>query len=333
MNSLAKDTFRLRTNDVVNKNSKLTVKSKQRLSKTKSENTLRAYESDWKDFADWCTHNNVPALPAAPETLVNYLSYLTDHEIKANTLSRRISAISENHKATGYIDDNPCRGGLVRSALDAIRREVGTYQQGKTPIVIETLTDLSRYFDLSTLSGIRDRALLFIGFMGALRRAELVSIDMEDISFSEAGIIILIKRSKKDQDGHGEDVAIPYNKSNYRLCAVTALKEWIAAAGIKTGSIFRPITKYQSIKKERLTNQSVALIIKKYAALAGYDAKQFAGHSLRRGFATSAAQHEVDERSIMNQTRHKSEKMVRRYIEQGNLFRNNPLKKMFDTTE
>ena len=142
------------------------------------------------------------------------------------------------------------------------------------------------------------------------------------------GIIILISKSKGDQDGRGEYVAIPY-ASNHNICAVTALKNWINELPDKSGPLFRPLNKHKQIRNQRLTSQSVALILKKYVALAGFNPDDFAGHSLRRGFATSAAQHDVDERNIMQQTRHKSEKMVRRYIEQGNLFKNNPLHKMF----
>ncbi len=319
--------FVLRDNEFIEKNDKLSEKSKKRMKKSKANNTLRAYEADWRDFYDWCSYRKLQVLPAEPETIVNYINDLADNA-KANTVSRRISAISENHKAAGYEDDNPCRGGLVRNALDAIKREKGTMQRGKSPLLFEDLEDIVPYFDTSDVGGVRDKALLLTGFMGAFRRSELVRIDIEDLTFVREGVIILVHQSKGDQEGQGEHVAVPYN-SNPNVCAVTALKHWINVAQMHSGPLFRPLNKYKQIRDRRLTDKSVAIIVKKYASMAGYSADDFAGHSLRRGFATSAAQHDVDERTIMQQTRHKSEKMVRRYIEQGNLFKNNALNKMF----
>lgn len=320
--------FLLRNNNFIQNNKKLSMKSKLRLQKSKANNTLRAYESDWLDFYDWCVHRNLQPLPAEPETIVNYMNDLADHA-KANTVSRRLTAISENHKVAGYIDTNPCRDGLVRNALDAIKREKGTMQRGKTPILLEDLQQIVACFssDSADIAAIRDKALLLVGFMGAFRRSELVQIDVEDLSFTKNGVLILVEHSKGDQEGQGVQVAIPYS-SNSSICAVTALKAWIHNAQLTSGPLFRPLNKYKQIRSRRLTDQSVALVVKKYVSLAGLNAANFAGHSLRRGFATSAAQHDVDERSIMQQTRHKSEKMVRRYIEQGNLFKNNPLNKM-----
>ena len=315
--------FVLRENDFIKNNDKLSEKSKRRMKKSKAENTLRAYEADWLDFYDWCSHKSFCALPAEPETIVNYINDLADNA-KANTVSRRLSAISENHKAAGFEDENPCRAGLVRNALDAIKREKGTIQRGKTPLLFEDLQELSVHFDTSTLGGLRDKALIITGFMGAFRRSELVRIDVEDLTFTREGVIILVHQSKGDQEGQGEYVAIPYS-SNPQVCAVLSLQAWIKLAKLRSGPLFRPL----KLPNQRLTDKSVALILKKYVALAGLKSLDFAGHSLRRGFATSAAQHDVDERTIMQQTRHKSEKMVRRYIEQGNLFKNNALNKMF----
>lgn len=319
--------FVLRKSHYIEKNQKLSAKSKRRLQKSKADNTLRAYEADWLDFYDWCGHLGLQALPAEPETIVNYINDLADHA-KANTVSRRISAISENHKAAGYVEHNPCRGGLVRNALDAIKREKGTIQKGKAPLLLEDLQAIVPCFDLSDISGVRDKALLLTGFMGAFRRSELVKIDVEDLTFTRDGLIILVHQSKGDQEGQGEYVAIPYN-FNSSACAVVAVQNWLNHSLIKQGPLFRPLNKYKQVRQQRLSDKSVALIVKKYAGMAGFNAEDFAGHSLRRGFATSAAQHDVDERTIMQQTRHKSEKMVRRYIEQGNLFKNNALNKMF----
>lgn len=320
--------FFLRQNTSIQTNKKLTQKSKRRLQKTKAENTLKAYEADWRDFAFWCNNNHLDVLPAEPETIVNYLNDLADHA-KANTVSRRLSAISENHIAAGFAEDNPTRSPLVKGAIEGIRREKGTMQRGKMPILAEDIADFSTLFAADDIIANRDKALLLLGFAGAFRRSELVSLRYEDLTFTREGLIILLAHSKGDQLGEGSYVAIPYNNDR-SICAVTAVRNWLNVSQIKNGPLFRPFKKNKTLRDMQLSDKSVALIVKKYAELSGLDKKDFAGHSLRRGFATSAAQHDVDELSIMRQTRHKSEKMVRRYIEQGDMFKYNPLKKMFN---
>lgn len=319
--------FALMNTEMINRNSKLSAKSKRRLQKSKSANTLKAYLADWNDFDYWCQTNKTNSLPASAETVVNYINDLADHAT-ANTIARRLSAISENHRAAGYVTDNPVISPLVKSSLAAIKREKGIVQHPKDPLLLEDLAVLEPYFAPFGITGIRDKALLFLGFSGAFRRSELVALRYDDLTFSPEGVTIRIKRSKADQEGHSELIAIPY-RSDRDLCAVTALQRWLHYAPITGGPIFRPISKTKKIGITQLTDTSVALIIKKYTALAGFDPKRFAGHSLRRGFATSAAQHDVDERQIMKHTRHKSEKMVRRYIAEGNLFKENALNKMF----
>ena len=319
--------FVLRENNTIEQNAKLSEKSKRRLKKSKSDNTLKAYEADWNDFSAWCKYNALTDLPAEPETIVNYINDLAD-DAKANTVSRRVSAISENHIAAGFQAKNPARSGLVRSALDAIRREKGTMQRGKSPILMEDIEELTLCFTADDIVAIRDKALLFLGFAGAFRRSELVNIQVEDLTFSTEGLIVLIAQSKGDQFGEGNYVAIPYAPSE-SLCPVTAVQHWLEVSGLHKGPLFRPFKRNKELRQAQLSDKSVALIVKKYIALSGLDPADFAGHSLRRGFATSAAQHNVDEYTIMKQTRHKSEKMVRRYIEQGNMFKHNPLNNMY----
>ena len=323
-----KDNFMLIKNARIENNERLSLKAKRRLEKSKADNTLKAYACDWSDFSDWCEHHGVSDLPATPETIVNYINDLAD-DAKANTVSRRVTAISENHIAAGFSGrHNPAKDGIVRAAMSAIRREKGTFQRGKSPILMETLYLLADLFDEEKLSGLRDKALIFLGFAGAFRRSELVRIQYEDLSFTPQGLIIFVAHSKGDQLGHGEQIAIPY-APQAEICAVRALKKWLDTAQIHQGPIFRPVTKVQSLRNTQLSDKSVALIVKKYVRLAGLDEHLFAGHSLRRGFATSAAQHDIDALTIMRQTRHKSEKMVHRYIEQGNIFKDNALNRMF----
>ena len=310
---------------------RLSEKSRRRLENAKAANTIKAYDADWRDFVDWCQHHEAAALPAEPETIVNYLSDLADADaaIKANTVARRVTSISESHIAAGYDRErNPAKAGIVRAAVAAIRREKGTFQRGKAPILLETLSLLSDGFSGDDLGTKRDRALILLGFAGAFRRSELVGVEIKDLTFTPQGLILFIPRAKGDQLGKGSTIAIPYAPEP-RICAVRAVRDWIEAADLTDGPLFRPLTKAGTLRAAALSDKSVALIVKKYAALAGLDPKEFAGHSLRRGFATSAAQHDVDTLSIMRQTRHKSEKMVHRYIEQGNLFKENPLNRMF----
>ena len=319
--------FVLRENNAIEQNAKLSEKSKKRLKKSKSDNTLKAYEADWNDFSAWCKYNALADLPAEAETIVNYINDLAD-DAKANTVSRRVSAISENHIAAGFQAENPARSGLVRSALDAIRREKGTMQRGKSPILMEDIEELALCSAADDIVSLRDKALLFLGFAGAFRRSELVNIQVEDLTFSAEGLIVLITQSKGDQFGEGNYVAIPYAPWE-EICPVTAVQHWLEVSGLHKGPLFRPFKRNKELRQAQLSDKSVALIVKKYIALSGLDPADFAGHSLRRGFATSAAQHNVDEYTIMKQTRHKSEKMVRRYIEQGNMFKHNPLNNMY----
>lgn len=326
-----REDFYLLDNEVINSNDILTAKSKLRMQKSKADNTIKSYSADWNDFADWCEMKKVSALPCLPETIVNYINDLAD-DAKANTVSRRITAISENHIAAGYSSNNPAKEGMVRNAMRAIRREKGTFQRGKAPILLETVELLANCFHDESLPSLRDKALLLLGFAGAFRRSELVAVKVQDITFMPQGMVVFIPQSKGDQLGHGSQIAIPY-APDPNSCPVVAVKRWIQGAQLYSGPLFRPFKKNGELRDTQLSDKSVALTVKKYMAQLGMDPAEFAGHSLRRGFATSAAQHDLDTLSIMRQTRHKSEKMVHRYIEQGNLFRQNPLNKMFNDND
>ena len=322
----SKDNFMLINNQEIANNTLLSIKSKRRLSKSKADNTIKAYSSDWSDFSDWCAYHGVSDLPAAPETIVNYVNDLAD-DARANTVSRRVTAISENHIAAGFGRENPAKDGMVRAAISAIRREKGTFQHGKTPVLMETLYLLVDCFGDDIVS-LRDKALVLLGFAGAFRRSELVRIQMDELNFTPQGMTIFVPHAKGDQLGHGATIAIPY-APDPEICAVRAVEQWILAAQIHYGPLFRGFKRNLEIRSEQLNDKSVALIVKKYAGMAGFNPDDFAGHSLRRGFATSAAQHDIDALTIMRQTRHKSEKMVHRYIEQGNIFKDNALAKMY----
>lgn len=323
-----RDDFLLYNNKEINKNVLLSAKSKRRMRKSKSDNTLKSYAADWNDFTDWCEANKLCPLPCKPEDIVNYVNDLADNA-KANTVSRRVTAISENHIAGGYQENNPAKHVMVHNAMQAIRREKGTFQHGKAPILMETLPLLADMLSGNDLVTLRDKALLFLGFAGAFRRSELVAVQIEDLTFTTQGMVVFIPQSKGDQLGAGSEIAIPYAPQK-EICAVRAVRNWMEAAGITSGPLFRGFKRNQLPRDTQLNDKAVAEIVKKYMARLGLDPSDFAGHSLRRGFATSAAQHDLNTLEIMRQTRHKSEKMVHRYIEQGNLFKENALDKMFN---
>lgn len=322
----SEDNFYLLKNPEIVGNPRLSLKARRRLAKPKADNTLKAYNSDWNDFVAWCRRHDEPELPTTPETIVNYLSDMADM-VKANTLSRRIAAISANHIAAGFGRKNPAKENIIRLTLDAIRRENGTFQKGKAPILPETLLLFADLFG-TDLPSVRDKALILLGFAGAFRRSELVAVRLDDLQFFAEGMTVFVPRSKGDQIGEGSTIAIPYAPQE-NICAVRAVKDWIEQSGITDGYLFRSFRKNHAVRDGHLSDQMVAQLVKKYAKLAGLSAINFAGHSLRRGFATSAAQHEVGVLSIMRQTRHKTESMVHRYVDQGNIFKNNPLDRIW----
>lgn len=315
--------------DVLAANEKLSDKSRQSISISRSAHTLDAYASDWDDFYDWCVQHETYAFPAAPETIVNYINDLADNA-KANTVARRISALTENYEAAG-VKDNPCRFPIVKNALRGIKRMKGTLQQGKMPILYDDIREMAAAVDGDELQIARDKAILLIGFFGAMRRSEIAGLDVEDLRFQRLGLVITLRKSKTDHLGQGQRIAIPVIKDT-DICAVTALKHWLAVSGITTGPVFRGFTKGRGIRKTRISDKAIALLVKHYVAVVGMDPAEYGAHSLRHGFATSAAQHRVEERQIMRQTRHKSQAVLRRYIDEADSLIDNPILKITGDT-
>ena len=324
MERVTKD-FYLRNPENISSNEKLSAKSRHSINIAHAENTLDAYESDWNDFCDWCEHMHVSAFPAEPETIVNYINDLADNA-KANTVARRVSALTENFDAAG-IRENPCRFPIVKNALRGIKRMKGTIQHGKMPVLFDDIKEMLQYLNGDELQQARDKAILLVGFYGAMRRSEIAGLDVEDLQFSKLGLLITLRKSKTDQMDQGQLIAIPYVKDK-EYCAVTALRKWLSLAHIKKGPVFRGFTKAHTIRKNRISDKSIALIVKEYVGLMGMDPDDYGAHSLRHGFATTAAQHHVEERQIMRQTRHKSQSVVRRYIDEADRLIDNPIFKI-----
>ena len=298
------------------------------LKSSKSANTLRAYKSDFKDFSIFCIKHGLQSLPSNPNTVSIYLTSLSKSEAKMSTLRRRLVSIGVVHKLKGHYLDT--KHPIIIENLLGIKRIKGSIQRGKKPLLINHLTKLVEVINndiYPEIKKLRDKAIILIGFSGGFRRSEITSLDYEDIEFVEEGLKILVRRSKTDQFGEGHLKGIPYFV-NSPLCPVKSLNEWINISKINSGPIFRKFNKGFGLSTMRLSDQSVALLIKNYLNLAGIDSKNYSGHSLRSGFATATAEAGADERSIMAMTGHKNSQMVRRYIKEANLFKNNALNKL-----
>ena len=298
-------------NNLITDVKSLEIETLKNLKNSKANNTLRAYQSDFRDFTAFCAKNTFSSMPTQPKIIALYITHLSKSS-KFSTLKRRIASISVIHKLKGHYLDT--KHPIIMENLHGIKRSLGSRQKAKKPILINDLKLIIKAIDEKKL---RDKALILVGFAGGFRRSELVNIHFEDVEFVPEGVKILIKKSKTDQSGEGSIKAIPYF-DNEEFCPVIALKGYIKNKFVNTneGKIFH------------ISDKSVALIIKKYAEKAGLDSTKYAGHSLRSGFATTAAEFGAEERNIMAMTGHKTTQMVRRYIHEANLFKNNALNKI-----
>ena len=291
---------------------------------SKAENTLRGYQSDWRDFCAWCeSHGGLRPLAAEADTVAAYIADCADR-LKPGSIQRRLNAIAEAHKAAGL--ESPTHAAIVRNTLKGIRRTLGTAPAQKAAALTDDIRAMVDATDTG-LIGARDRALILLGFAGAFRRSELVGLDVEDCDFGKDGLIINLRRSKVDQEAVGRKIGIPYGSSP-ETCPVRVLQACLEAASITTGPLFRSINRHGQLQPGRLSGIDVARVVKKLVTRAGLDPAKYAGHSLRAGHATAAAIGGASERSIMKQTGHRSVQMVRRYIREGSLFRENSAQKL-----
>ena len=283
-----------------------------------AENTAKAYRSDFADFADYCHQAGVDTLPSAPGTVADYLSSLAARGKKASTIERRRSAIRTAHVVAGHAD--PTSHPLVKAALKGIKRTIGVKADKKAPVLTVDVIAMTSTLD-SSLKGLRDKALLLIGFSTGMRRSELISLDVDNIELVTEGLRINIRRSKTDQFAEGRLIGVTRG-SDPVTCPVRALSAYLSAAGVTEGAIFRSINRHGHVGS-RLTAQSVALIVKAAAKSAGLDQANYAGHSLRAGLVTQAAIAGVSAENIMRQTGHVSHHTVMGYIRIANVFENN----------
>ena len=298
------------------------------LQNSKAKNTIRAYKSDFNDFGLFCTKNGCKSLPSTPKIISLYLTYLSTKDVKMSTLKRRLVSIGVIHKLKGYYLDTK-HPSIIENIM-GIKRRKGSIQKGKKPLLINDLKKIINVIDkekIEEIKKIRDRCIILIGFAGGFRRNEIVSLDYEDLDFVNEGLKINLKRSKTDQFGEGSVKGLPYFE-NTQYCPVISIDKWIKISKINSGPLFRRFNKGSKLSDNRLSDQTVALLIKDYLKIAGIESRNYSGHSLRSGFATSAAESGAEERSIMAMTGHKSTEMVRRYIKEANLFKNNALNKI-----
>ena len=312
----------------MNNNEEININSKvlEYIDSSISKNTARAYKSDWLDFKKFCKYKGFQDLPAKYETIGEYLVYCADTlNLRPSTISRRIAAIVRTHRDNKHPLDTKHK--YIRPTLQGIKRIKGSRQVGSKALLTEDIKKIIDAISVDNIRTLRDKSLILLGFIGAFRRSELVNINLEDVEETIEGLIIHIKASKTDQEAIGRKVGIPYSKNNF-YCPVISFRRWIEAAKIKNGPLYRKINKSNNIQENKLSDRTVALIIKNLLTNAGIDPTRYAGHSLRSGFATSSAFAGADEKEIMKTTGHKSVQMVHRYIQDANLFKNNAAKKL-----
>lgn len=278
--------------------------------------TRRAYRADLSAFTAWCRASGLEPLPASPEAVAAFLAAEAAAGAKASTLGRRVAAIRYAHALAGL--EPPTAKEAVRATIKGIRRAIGAARTRKAPATAERVMEMVALCP-DTLAGKRDRALLLLGFAGALRRSELVALQVADLEDVPEGLRLHIRRSKTDQEGEGVAIAIPRGA---RVCPVAAVKAWLAAAGISDGPVFRPVAKGGRVLQCALTGKGAAGIVKLYAARAGFNAKEYSGHSLRAGFLTSAAARGASVFKMMDVSRHRSMETLRVYVRDADAFRN-----------
>ncbi|MFL2884483.1 MAG: site-specific integrase [Candidatus Pelagibacter sp.] len=315
-------------NELINNIKAIKEETLLNLKSSKADNTIRAYKSDFNDFELFCFKNGFKSLPTDPKIISLYITYLSKKDAKMSTLKRRIVSIGVIHKMKGYYLDT--KHPAIIENIMGIKRRKGSIQKGKKPILINHLKEIINVIDKNIkdeIKRLRDRSIILIGFSGGFRRNEIVSLDYNDLDFMQEGLKITLRKSKTDQFGEGSIKGLPYF-DNTQYCPVISLSKWLEISKINSGPLFRRFKKGLRLSENRLTDQTVALLIKEYLNKAGIDNKNYSGHSLRSGFATAAAESGAEERNIMAMTGHKSTEMVRRYIKEANLFKNNALNKI-----
>jgi site-specific recombinase XerD len=282
----------------------------------KARNTQLAYASDWRSYCRFAASRGAEPLPCPPGMLCAYIAHCADRGLRASSIGRHVAAIVHHHHAAGY--DSPASKPAVKEVMRGIRHTLGTAPRPKTPLTHELIARMITVCSDTKTGGIRDRALIALAFAAALRRSEVVALQVEDLTEVPDGYRLLIRRSKTDQAGEGQEIAIP---RGYHLRPVEAVQMWLAHAEISTGYVFRQVNRGGNVQAAPLGDGGYCNMIKKRALQAGLDPVLFSGHSLRAGFLTSAAESGADVLKMSEVSRHKSLDVLRRYVRRSNLFK------------
>jgi len=296
-------------------------KTKTFVAAAKAPATLKAYRNDWRDFETWCREHQLPSLPSTPETVALFIADRAS-TLASGTITRRLTSITKAHQAAGFTNSpSTTRHFVVGETLKGIRRTIGAAQHGKDPLLSADIRRIvaARREDLL---GLRDSALVLVGFAGGFRRSELAGIHLCDLKFSADGVVVAVRKSKTDQEGAGREVGLPFGASQ-DTCPVRALSQWLDRAAIREGPVFRSVGRYGHVSLRGLHTDSIGKLLKRAAGRAGLKVEELGGHSLRAGCVTQAAMNGVREFVIMKQTGHKTIATLRRYIRSGEIFREN----------
>lgn len=288
----------------------------------KAESTRRAYQADFQTFRDWCASHGLSSMPARAEAVATYASYMVRQGLGVASIARSMAAISQAHQMAGH--ESPTKELKVRDTLKGIRRTLGTASAKKAPVSLEELREMVEALP-GGIRGLRDRALLLLGFAGAFRRSELAALEVKDLETSDRGVLVTVRRSKTDQEGQGTIKAIPFSVDP-PMCPVRAVQAWIEAAKIEAGPVFRTLDRWGNLHSSRMSDRAVARTVQRAATAIGLEASRFAGHSLRAGFATSAILAGKSESDVMRQTGHRSVTVFRGYVRIADAWRNNAAK-------
>ncbi|MEL7025265.1 MAG: site-specific integrase [Pseudomonadota bacterium] len=295
--------------------------------KSRSEATWRAYRNDWRQFEAWCGRIGLPSLPAEPDTVAMFVAQQADNGLNPSTLTRRLAAIRLVHLGAGHT--SPHNALKVAEVMRGIRRNWAQPPQKKAAALDEDIKRMADAVEPETAKGLRDRALLLFGFAGAFRRSELVGLNTWDLESRDEGMKVTIAQSKTDQEAQGQTIAI-LKQTGSPYCPITALNDWMTVAGIERGALFRRMFRGDRVGEQRLNAQSVALVIKDLAYRVGLDPKNYAGHSLRSGFLTSAAKNRASVFKMADQSRHKSLDVMREYVRSEELFENHAASELLE---
>lgn len=288
--------------------------------KSRADSTWRAYRSDWHQFEAWCQTVALPSLPADPDTVAMFVASQADDGLNPSTLNRRLAAIRLVHLGAGHA--SPHNALKVVEVMRGIRRDWAQPPAKKAAAIDEDVKKMVDAVEPETRKGLRDRALLLFGFAGAFRRSELVALNTWNLEEREEGLKVAIEKSKTDQEAKGQVIAI-VRQQDSPYCPVRALNDWLTVAEIERGALFRRMFRGDKVGQTRLSAQSIALVVKGHASRAGLEWEQYSGHSLRRGFLTSAARNRASIFKMADQSRHKSLDVLRHYVKEEELFENN----------